>query len=280
MTHAGRTPVSDTIFGVFKNQFSYDSIPLEAQTIWIDSTHRAWIEEKVVFNAAYDNKEVIAHLFLPRNTDPPFQTVIYYPHAQAFRFPVFRSEDWMFKQEVEYFLKDGRAVLVPVLWGMFQRRAESFTGPYARKNNIVRRILDIRRSLDYLESRSNIDTAKLCLFGNSFGGVEGPIALAVDERFETGIFFNGGLPPYSLLPEVDPFNYVSHIRKPVLMVNGKYDLLRPVESHVYPLYKQIGTTTEDKELKLIDAYHGIPEQIKIRENLEWLDRYFGPVNKY
>ena len=81
------------------------------------------------------------------------------------------------------------------------------------------------------------------------------------------------------MPEIDPFNYVSHIRKPVLMVNGKYDLIYPLESHVYPLYEHIGTSAKDKVLKLYDTGHGIPAQIKISESLEWLDRYFGPVAK-
>ena len=101
----------------------------------------------------------------------------------------------------------------------------------------------------------------------------------MDERFETGVFINGGIPTPSYMPEIDPFNYVSHIRKPVLMVNGKYDLIYPLESHVYPLYEHIGTSAKDKVLKLYDTGHGIPAQIKISESLEWLDRYFGPVAK-
>ena len=42
-----------------------------------------WILEKIIFDAAYGGERVIAYLFLPKNTAPPFQTVIYFPGAAS-----------------------------------------------------------------------------------------------------------------------------------------------------------------------------------------------------
>ena len=38
-----------------------------------------WIREKVSFEAAYSGERIVAHLFLPGNAAPPYQTVIYFP---------------------------------------------------------------------------------------------------------------------------------------------------------------------------------------------------------
>ena len=46
---------------------------------WRNESSKDWIQEKITFDAAYDKDRVIAYLFLPRNTPPPYQTVIYFP---------------------------------------------------------------------------------------------------------------------------------------------------------------------------------------------------------
>ena len=40
-----------------------------------------WRVERVSYNAAYGGERVIAYLFLPKNAPPPYQTVVYFPHA-------------------------------------------------------------------------------------------------------------------------------------------------------------------------------------------------------
>ncbi len=44
-----------------------------------DENSNEWIHEEVSFNAAYNNERILAHLFLPKNASPPYQTVIYFP---------------------------------------------------------------------------------------------------------------------------------------------------------------------------------------------------------
>jgi eukaryotic-like serine/threonine-protein kinase len=39
--------------------------------------------EKVSFDAAYGKERVTAYLFLPKNSSPPFQTIVYFPGSYA-----------------------------------------------------------------------------------------------------------------------------------------------------------------------------------------------------
>ena len=72
-------PVSDAIFQVYKNQFSYDPIELNPEIEWTDESAEDWTTEKIAFNAAYENERMIAYLFLPKEAVPPYQTVIFFP---------------------------------------------------------------------------------------------------------------------------------------------------------------------------------------------------------
>ena len=51
---------------------------------------------------------------------------------------------------------------------------------------------DLRRSVDYLETRPDIDRERLAYFGVSLGAIRGAIALAVEKRFKTAVLWSGG----------------------------------------------------------------------------------------
>ena len=72
-------PATDEVFRFYKELFLYDKTDLQARLEWRNESSKDWIQEKVTFAAAYGNERVIAYLFLPRNSRPPFQTVIFYP---------------------------------------------------------------------------------------------------------------------------------------------------------------------------------------------------------
>jgi pimeloyl-ACP methyl ester carboxylesterase len=78
-------------------------------------------------------------------------------------------------------------------------------------------------------------------------------------------------------PEVDAINYVSHVRMPVLMLQGRYDLAVPLETEARPMFERLGTPDRDKRLYVVDTDHWIPRTDLIRESLAWLDKYLGPV---
>jgi dienelactone hydrolase len=175
-------------------------------------------------------------------------------------------------------IRSGRAVLYPVSWGTYERH-EKTTGSAADKLRLrtIRDILDLRRALDYLDTRADIDQRKLAFFGFSAGAVTSPIALAVEPRFQTAILAVGGL-TMADPPEINPLNFASRAKTPVLMMNGRYDNTYPLETSGRPLMDLFGAPRADKKLVLLESGHamvGFPAST--RESLAWLERYLGPV---
>ena len=82
--YKNQKPVSEDIFKIYKNQFSYDKTSLNSRVESRDEVKNEWIHEEISFNAAYNNERILAHLFLPKNASPPYQTVIYFPGIGGF----------------------------------------------------------------------------------------------------------------------------------------------------------------------------------------------------
>ena len=51
---------------------------------------------------------------------------------------------------------------------------------------------DLGRSIDYLETRPDIDTGKLAFYGTSLGAAMAPRLIAVERRFKAGVMLMGG----------------------------------------------------------------------------------------
>jgi cephalosporin-C deacetylase-like acetyl esterase len=137
---------------------------------------------------------------------------------------------------------------------------------------------DTSRSVDYLESRSDIQKDKLAFYGLSAGGIYGPLCLALEPRFITGVLIGGGLFPSKQPAEIDILNFAPRVRVPVLMVNGRYDFTFQSETSQKPLFRWLGTPEPRKRLVQFDAGHMVKLQDIVRETLNWLDQYLGPVD--
>jgi hypothetical protein len=61
------------------------------------------------------------------------------------------------------------------------------------------------------------------------------------------------------------------------MLNGRHDFGIPYNEMQVPLFRLLGTPEPHKKHVVLDAGHLIPARDYMRESLEWLDRYFGPV---
>ena len=79
-------------------------------------------------------------------------------------------------------------------------------------------------------------------------------------------------------PEVSQINYVTRVKTPTLMLNGKYDSFFFPETSQKPMFDLLGTPPEHKQLKLYETDHIPPINEMIKETLAWLDRYLGPVS--
>jgi hypothetical protein len=272
-------PVSEEVFRAYKGLYAYDKGELNAH---VEETLTAadWTREKVTFNAAYGDERVIAYLYLPKNASPPFQTVVYFPGSNVIfqdKFDDGQSFIW------DFIPKSGRALMFPIYKSTFERR-DGLKGdtpePTALwRDHTIMWSKDLGRSLDYLETRKDVDATKLGYFGFSWGSAVAPILLAVEDRVRVAILGVGGLEFQKTLPEVDQINFVTRMKTPALLLNGRYDFFFPVESSQVPFFRLLGTSEKDKRQVIFESGHMVPAKDLIRESLDWLDRYLGPVKR-
>ncbi len=273
-------PVSDEVFQTYRSFYAYDRTELNVRVESVDDSSPWWKRERVSFDAAYPGERVIAYVFLPRNAAPPYQTMVFFPPGQAQREKTSRELEM---RRMDFVVKSGRAVVYPIYKSTYERaEAAALRGPNAKRDIRIQWFKDFGRSLDYIETRRDLDRDKLVFFGASQGAGYAGIPLALDARMKTAILQGGGLPTVAeadLPGEVRVLNFLPRVRIPVLMLNGKHDFFSPVEEVQKPLFQFLGTPAKDKRHVLCDSGHSVPRADLIREILPWLDRYLGPVNR-
>jgi dienelactone hydrolase len=191
-----------------------------------------------------------------------------------------------FTMFLSFLVRNGRAVLYPVYKGTFERGGPEYMA-YERMENsdthayaeyVAQQVKDFRRSIDYLETREDVDAGRIAYYGMSWGGTMGAIIPAVEKRLRASVLVAGGLFGTGR-PEASDVTYVTHVTTPTLMLNGKYDSQFPPETSARPMLDLLGTPDEDKRLILYDTDHIPPRTEYIKETLDWLDRYLGPVGR-
>ena len=187
------------------------------------------------------------------------------------------SESGIHTTSFSYLLQTGRAVFHPVYKTTYERRMAADTGQNSRREADVQYAKDVFQSVDFLESRPEIDRQRIGYHGRSSGTYLGIFALAFESRVRAAVLGGGGLLTIPLPPEVDALNYAPRVRMPVLMINGRYDFAYPLEESQKPLFRLLGTPAADKRHALFDSGHVAPLQETMREVLAWFDRYLGPV---
>ena len=98
-------------------------------------------------------------------------------------------------------------------------------------------------------------------------------------RVKASVLALGGLGFQRSLPEVDVINFISRVKQPVLMLNGRYDFFFPVDSTQEPFYQMLGSKKDRKKHLLYDTSHNIPRNELIKESTNWLDQYLGPASQ-
>jgi dienelactone hydrolase len=274
-------PVNDEVFRVYRNMYAYDKLPLHATVESVPDAAKDWTKDKVTFDTAYSNERMSAFLFLPKNAKPPFQTVVFFPSA---RVNDLSSSDALGDVGFfDYVVKSGRALMYPIYRGLYERRKALPVrpGPTTGRETTVDWSKDLGRSIDYLETRPDIDTTNLGYLGVSQGTASGVILAALEDRFKAVVFLDGGYyQMIHLLPGMDQVDFAPRLTKPVLMVNGRYDATFPLKSAQEPLFRMLGASSENKRHVVFDTPHDVRLRSSdlIREVLAWYDRYLGRVN--
>jgi cephalosporin-C deacetylase-like acetyl esterase len=139
-------------------------------------------------------------------------------------------------------------VSAAVFQGVKQRRQalSSVAGQTSStyRDNVIFWSKDLSRSIDYLETRQDINPNKLAYEGYSWGAAMGGLLPAVETRFKALILIAPGFYLQQQLPEVDQVNFAPHVKAPVLMLNGRFDFIWPPRISQEPMFRLLGTPAE------------------------------------
>jgi dienelactone hydrolase len=279
--YSKETPVSDEVFRAYARLYAYDKADVKAVTEAVDDSSEDWLREKVTFSAAYGNERVIAYLFLPKHAKPPFQTVVFFPGSNNLNER--SSEKNLSTRLFDFLIANGRAVLYPVYKSTWERGdglesdVPNITNLW--RDHVIMWSKDLGRSIDFLVTRREIDHDKFAFYGVSWGGQMGAILPAVEPRLKASIILVGGFDLRKALPEVEPINFTPRITIPTLMLNGRYDFFYPAECCQESMFGFLGAAPEHKRRVVYETGHNVPRPELIKETLNWLDKYLGPVNR-
>ncbi len=274
--------VPNDVFHAYTLLYAYPKTPLHATEDGIVAQTIDWTEEKVSYDAGYEGQRMSAYLFLPKNVKPPYQTVLFFPSARVLFLP--ESKDSLVLGDVKFFdyiIQSGRAVMYPVYEGTYDRRLREALPSASQSITLTtHHYKDAARSLDYLATRNDIDSTRLAYLGVSMGAAEGVIITSLlQDRLRTAILLDGGYFLDPAPPGADPADFAVRMKKPVLMVNGRYDFTFPLTKAQDPLFNMLGTPPAEKRHVVLDTPHDVTEQRPqlIQAVLNWLDTYLGRV---
>ncbi|MFX3658209.1 MAG: alpha/beta hydrolase family protein [bacterium] len=186
--------------------------------------------------------------------------------------------------QLDYLPRSGRVLVWPVYTGTYERYDDfhAVTGSaravLALERN--RRIRDeIGRVLDYLADDDRYDGDRVGIVGLSHGAMMAALPLALEPRLKAAVLYSVGIAtpnPVFGNPQNDPNLFWARVKQPVLIINGRYDPIRPYRYVLEPLLALLATPAADKRGVLLDAAHWpLPRHQVMRETLHWLDRHLG-----
>jgi dienelactone hydrolase len=241
-----------------------------------DDSSPDWHLEQVTFAAAYPNDRVKALVFVPRNAAPPYQAVVFHPGAGAknARLPALDSFG-----RVDFIIRSGRMVIYPMYLGTYDRPGPPAQTALDARDRDIKHFQDLQRSVEYLLSRTDVDSQRLAYVGVSWGAALAPMILALEGRFKAAILQDGGLSSSRSEPVVDMFQFLPRVRTSVLMLNGQHDFIFPLDASQKPFFAWLGTAEKDKRHIVYPSAHDVMLRRAdvVREALGWLDHYLGAV---
>jgi len=155
---------------------------------------------------------------------------------------------------------------------------------YWTRDIIAQTVFDLRRAIDFLQTRPEIAHERIGYFGISFGGIIGTIFCGVDERIKVPVIAlaGGGFHlafKFKALAEetsiylsiIDPINFVEKIApRPLLMLNAEKDEVVPPFA-TKALYRKAGNP---KKIVWYPTKHRkVPLDQAFPEGIRWFKKY-------
>ena len=183
------------VFATLAAAYRYEKTPLDARIEQTTETPE-WKREKITFNGA-NGARAIAYLYLPNNVAA---TAPGHPLSAGRRCRRRVSIAARLDGRSHGAVRQGRACRVWGRAGGVYRAAQARRLRPRRRTTvefteiIVSRVTDLRRGLDYLETRPDIDMTRVAAYAPSAGSVLGMVLGAVEPRYRAFVFIGAGLP--------------------------------------------------------------------------------------
>lgn len=160
-------------------------------------------------------------------------------------------------------------------------------------------VMDVRRLIDHLETREDVDATRIGLVGASMGALLGTIASGVEPRIDVPVLIVGGGNMTLLIGEsqlsrvveiraeldeagrsiqeeaeallcIDPLTFVGMISpRPLLMINGRNDEIVPVSTNE-ALYS---AARDPKKIIWFDTGHDVPTEKSAMRAFFWFEKH-------
>ena len=269
--------VTDELFSAYQSMYAYDQNRDLGQEVISNDLHpelSEYREENIQINTAYNSEKLTIAMLFPREEKSVFHPILFIPGADSQRMPAYDStSNGAGGRIVKELLKTGRVIITANYQGLFDRSEIPKDSGLARREWLIQVTKDVSRMIDFLETRDDIDLTKLTYFGSSMGAFTGVCPLAMDSRFKAGVLLVGGAVWWDVPNEINPTALAPFITTPILMINGEFDNVFPLETSARPLYELMGS--EDKELKLYPSSHSIDINLFVPYMDNWLKERFG-----
>ena len=165
----------------------------------------------------------------------------------------------------------------------------------------IQLIIDLRRAIDLLMTRPDVDPERIAYLGVSYGGAMGGLLAGVENRLQAYVLIvgDGGLVTHVTNPEncnmplddffeeygawidamwpIEPIHFVSHASPaPLLFQNA----LRDPYVNVDDALRYQDVANEPKQVIWYDSEHWpLPDEV-ITDNARWLQQFIGPGALY
>jgi dienelactone hydrolase len=179
------------------------------------------------------------------------------------------------------------------------RRNAPGSEPEAVRENFIQSVVDLRRGIDVLQARSEVDPNRIAYVGHSSGAHWGAILSAVDRRLKTVVLMAGVPAEKTILMESDDPDYVNfRATTPKEQLDKYFRIISPLDAINYvphsrptPLLfqfarfeqyfgeaamKQYEQAASDPKLVLwYDSGHALNDVRALVDRAKWLQRYIG-----
>jgi dienelactone hydrolase len=208
--------------------------------------------------ASARNGRVHAYLVVPPGKGP-FPAVIWAHGSGVTRQDLLPSATW--------FAARGAIGLVPD--DPFERDPQLDLASDARQRAaIVQQVIDLRRGVDLLRSRRDVDPKRIAFSGLSFGAIQGALLAGAETRIKAFDLQSGR--GRSLGPGLDPRQWIRRSHAAFLVQDGLHDQVVPRNQ----LEALARAAPQPKTVRWYDAPHGLNDAAE-RDLFRWLSKQLG-----